>query len=72
MKSEVRTLKLPRGFVSAEYVVVVAALLMALLVPVSGEQNTVDLLVEAMKKEHSGYIYAASLSELPNVCCNAN
>lgn len=57
------------GFVTTEYLIVVGVVLSALLAPVHEGMNAVEWLIDAMKMEHSAYIYAASLSELPSVCC---
>lgn len=59
-----------KGFVATEYVLAVLIVMTTLLTPISNGKNVVELVSDAIKKEHAGYIYAASLSELPSVCCS--
>jgi len=50
-----------------EYIVGLLALLAVLLSPVPNKnKNVVQLLEEAIKKEHSAYIYASSLPSPEN------
>lgn len=49
-----------KGFATVEYLVIVSALLLAILTPVSDGKNTVELLVEAFKNLYAGWVYIMS------------
>jgi hypothetical protein len=49
-----------KGFATVEYLVVVSALLLAILTPVSDGKNTVELLVDAFKNLYAGWAYVMS------------
>ncbi|RBP51382.1 hypothetical protein DFR28_102802 [Arenicella xantha] len=56
-----------RGATMVEYTVGLVALITVLLAPVpTKNKNVVQLLEEAIKKEHSAYIYASSLPSPEN------
>jgi len=49
-----------KGFATVEYLVIVSALLLAILTPVSDGKNSVELLIEAFKNLYAGWIYIMS------------
>lgn len=53
------------GATAVEYLIGLVAIVIILLAPVKDNKNVVQLLVEAIKKEHAAYVYAASLPRLP-------
>lgn len=55
-----------RGQSSIEYLVVSAALIAALLTPVSNGKNCLQLLGGALKKVYHGYAYGVSVATLPD------
>jgi len=56
-----------RGATMVEYTIGLLAVIIVLLTPVPGKnKNVVQLLEEAMKDEHSAYIYASSLPSPEN------
>ncbi|PIP79925.1 MAG: hypothetical protein COW84_08010 [Gammaproteobacteria bacterium CG22_combo_CG10-13_8_21_14_all_40_8] len=55
------------GFGMVEYILGVAILVTLLFVPVRGGRSISAILIDAVKQEHSAYIYAASLSNLPKI-----
>jgi len=63
-KAHVNT-KRQKGVTAVEYLVGLVAILIVLLTPVSNGKNVIELLVDAIKKEHAAYVYAASLPRLP-------
>lgn len=54
-----------KGATAVEYLIGLVAIVIILLAPVSDGKNIVQLLVDAIKKEHAAYVYAASLPRLP-------
>jgi len=50
-----------KGASMAEYIIVSLALVAALLVPVRNGQSSVELLIEAFKTNHSGYVWGMSV-----------
>lgn len=54
-----------KGATAVEYLIGLVAVVIILLAPVSDGKNVVQLVVDAIKKEHAAYVYAASLPRLP-------
>ncbi|GEM_PF-1185397 len=58
--------KREHGYTMTEYLVVTALLIAALLTPWEPtNENVIQLLMDAMKAEHSGFLYAIGLPPLP-------
>lgn len=55
------------GFGLIEYLFGVVVLVGILFVPVNDSQSLSSTLIEAVKKEHSTYIYVASVANVPNI-----
>jgi len=53
------------GFGLVEYILGVVILVTILFVPVNKGKSVSRMLIDAVKKEHSAYIYAASMPNLP-------
>ncbi|MGZ9899911.1 hypothetical protein [Shewanella gaetbuli] len=51
------------GFGMAEYLVGLLVLMAVFFTPYINNQSVVSLLIDAIKKEHAGYIYAQSRSQ---------
>jgi len=45
----------------AEYIIVALALVAALLAPVRNGQSSIELLMDAFKTNHSGYVWGMSV-----------
>lgn len=59
--------KFQRGAVAAEYLIGLIFLVIVLLVPMPNSEgkNILQLLTDAIKQEHTGYINATSLPPIP-------
>lgn len=54
-----------------EYLIITMAMIVAISVPYGTDsKSAVERMVEAMRQEHSAYLYAVSLTPLPDVCCD--
>lgn len=66
MKGMGQLVRAQRGAGTAEYLILTTTLIAIFLVPFGNDrQNVIDRLVEAIKAEHSAYIYVTSLPKLP-------
>jgi hypothetical protein len=67
ISSNYSKLKKINGQASIEYLIVCAALVAALLAPVTNEKNIMEICSEALQDWYSAFAYSKSLSVLPNL-----
>ncbi|KVX01521.1 hypothetical protein [Shewanella frigidimarina] len=60
-------IKQQHGQASLEYIIVCAALVAALLAPVTNEKNIMEICSEALQEWYTAFAYSKSLSVLPNL-----
>lgn len=58
-----------RGAGIVEYSMITFILLAALLTPWSDDKNPIEMVIEAVKKQHAAFLYTASVPTIPTVCC---
>ena len=55
-----------KGATAVEYVFGLGLIVIVLLVPIQNGKNTLELLSDAVKQEHTAYVNAAALPPLPS------
>jgi len=53
-------MKSSKGIATVEYIVITLMLVLALLMPITGGKNSIELLMDALKSLYAGWIYIMS------------